>query len=157
MIRRLRALVILSSLWAVAWALLGAFVGVYQYYRTPSLALFDARLWASPLCAVVIWSAKSWGIGGAISGALFGIALALAERGGSVAHLKLAKVTLCGVMGSLLIPGVLIVAELFKYQVELWSVAVYLATIGIAGGLSAAVTLVIARRAPAVTLTHAAA
>jgi hypothetical protein len=156
MIRRIRAIIILALIWAVAWGVLGALLGAYRFYRGGSYAIIDPPIWAGPFWTVVLVFAIGFAKAGAVSGALFAIVLALAERNRSVAHLHLGKVTLWGIVGSLLIPGSIMMIQLAKYGTYLWFVATYLGLIGFAGGLSAAITLLVARPRPS-SVTDAAA
>jgi hypothetical protein len=144
MIRRIRALIVLALLWGVCWSVLGALMGVYQFYQLKTIFVFGSPV---GFWELVFINARSWGAGGAVSGALFAIVLSVAERNQSLAHLRLARVVLWGVVGAWLIPGTMIGVELARYGLDLGPVAIFLGLLGAAGGLSAAATLMIARRA----------
>ncbi len=136
MIRRLCAVVTLAVLWALEWAVLGALFGVYQFYFGQNYA-------------IVLVTAISFARGGAISGALFALVLAIAERRQSVANLRLSRVILWGIIGAWLIPGTLLLTNLARNGIEWWGLVLeYLLVVGVAGGVSAGTTLLLTRRAP---------
>ena len=132
-------------MWTIGWALLGALLGVFQSYFGGSYAIIDPPVWAGPFWTVILLFTIRWAIAGALSGALFAIVLAIAERNRSVAHLRLGRVAMWGIIGSLLIPGPLILVALVKWGIYSWFPIAYLAITAIAGGLSAASTLLLAR------------
>jgi len=149
MIRRLFAVVTLAVLWALEWAVLGALFGVYQFYFGQNYAIIDPPLWAGPFWPVVLVTAISFARGGAISGALFALVLAIAERRQSVANLRLSRVILWGIIGAWLIPGTLLLTNLARNGIEWWGLVLeYLLVVGVAGGVSAGTTLLLTRRAP---------
>jgi len=149
MIRRVIAVITLAILWALEWVLLGAFFGVYQFYFWENYAILDPPFWAGPFWTVVLVTAISFAKVGALSGALFALVLALAERRQSVDKLRLTRVILWGIIGAWLIPGTLLLINLNRYGIPLWWFMMeYLLVVGIAGGISAGTTLLLARRAP---------
>ena len=149
MIRRLLAVISLAILWSLEWAVLGALFGIYQFYFGRNYAIIDPPFWAGPFWTMVLLTAISFAKAGALSGALFAIVLALAERRQSLAHLRLSRVALWGVVGAWLIPGTFLLVSMVRYGTQWWWLALeYLVVIGVAGAFSATTTLLLARRAP---------
>ncbi len=147
MIRRFFAVISLAILWALEWAVFGALFGVYQFYLGRNYAIIDPPLWAGPFWTVVLVTAIDFAKAGALSGALFAIVLAFAEQRQSVAHLRLSRVALWGVVGAWLIPATLLFINIARSGIQWWGfVLEYLVIIGIAGVVSAATTLLLARR-----------
>ena len=99
MLHRIRAALVIGVLWAVVWAPVGAAVGAYEP-QTDDVQL----LVPTPLLGTVMWFALGWGVMGAISGFLFALTLALAERGRTIATLSMGRVALWGGVGALVLP-----------------------------------------------------
>ncbi len=147
MIRRFLAVISLAILWALEWAALGALFGVYQFYLGKNYAILNPPLWAGPFWTLVLVTAIAFAKAGALSGALFAIVLALTEQRQSLAHLRLSRVTIWGVVGAWLIPATFLLINLSRYGIQWWGLVLeYLVVVGIAGGVSAATTLLLARR-----------
>jgi len=145
--RRIRAVITLAILWGLSWALIGALIGVYQVNHRTSF-IVDPPIRAGPFWTIVIFFAVNWARAGAVAGALFAIALSLAERNRSLAHLSLVRVAAWGVLGSLVLPGTLITLTVLRYNVDPWFILSSIAIAACVGGVSAAATLLIARAAP---------
>jgi hypothetical protein len=147
MTRRFLAVISLAILWALEWAVFGAPFGVYQFYLGENYAIINPPVWAGPFWALVLLTAISFAKAGALSGALFAIVLALAEPRQSVTHLRLSRIALWGVVGAWLIPATLLLISLARFGIQWWGfVLEYLVIVGIAGGVSATTTLLLARR-----------
>ena len=147
--RRIVAVISLAILWALEWAVLGALFGVYGFYFWENYALLNPPFWAGPFWTVVLVTAISFAKAGALSGALFALVLALAERRQSVDHLRLSRVILWGIIGAWLVPGTLLLINLNRYGIPVWWFMVEsLLAVGIAGGISAGTTVLLAHRAP---------
>jgi hypothetical protein len=151
MLRRIRAVIATSLLWAIVWSPVGAVVGLVQYLTRPSWALIDVVPPPPGLMLdMVVRFSYRWGLLGAISGAAFATVLALAERNTSVATLSLIRVSIWGALGALLLPAGLVLVGLFTFPLEQLSINVVpLISIATLGALCAAATLTIARRSPA--------
>ena len=110
MLHRIRAALVIGILWAFVWAPVGAAVGGYEY-QTDDFPL----VMSTPLLGTVIRFALGWGLMGAISGFLFALTLALAERGRTVATLSMGRVALWGAIGALILPLIafLVVLSIF--------------------------------------------
>ena len=152
MIRRFVAVISLAILWALEWAVFGTLFGVYQFYLGENYAILNPPLWAGPFWTVVLVTAISFARAGGLSGALFAIVLAVAEQRQSVGQLRFSKVALWGVVSAWLIPAILLLMSLATFKTvgfgaEWWGLVLkYLVVVGIAGGVSAATTLLLARR-----------
>jgi hypothetical protein len=145
--RCIRAALVLSLLWAIPWGILGVALGVFEYLRAgPTLALWDVPPWEVSIGSLILLFARNWAIGGAISGGLFSIVLSLLESNNSVAQIRLLRVALWGLLGSVIVPAVVIGLLSFSSRVDIRSAAVLLVTVGAFGTVSGIVTLVLARR-----------
>lgn len=92
-----------------------------------------------------------WTLWGALSGAIFAVVLAIAERRHTLAELSLARVALWGAIGSLALPAALTIAEVMQTPFPPSEWRFVLAALGIAAALGAGCavgTLALARRAP---------
>ena len=146
-LRRIRAVLVSLLLWGVVWAPIGAVIGLVHYLTPPSWALVDVPPSFARLVTAVLRFGATWGLLGAISGALFALVLAFAERNHSVANLSLARVTIWGVLGAVILPGTVLVLFLILFPLQELSVKlVPLLSIGLLGASCAAGTLVLARR-----------
>ena len=110
MLHRIRAALVIGILWSLVWAPVGAALGAYEH-QTSDFSL----LMPTPLLDTVMRFALGWGFIGAISGFLFALALALAERGRTVATLSMGRVALWGGVGALILPliGFLVLLRIF--------------------------------------------
>ena len=99
MLHRIRAALVIGILWASVWAPVGAAVGAYEHQTDDFLLLMP-----TPILGTVLRFALGWGLMGAMSGFLFALTLALAERGRTVATLSMGRVAVWGGVGALILP-----------------------------------------------------
>jgi hypothetical protein len=134
--RRLRGILGLSLAWGIAWIPLGMLVSVAEslaYGRPIDVgALFADAPKAAPI--------------GAVCGFAFSLVLAGLERRRTFASLSGARLFIWGVAGALIIPVLAVMSDPFGFSVR--SAGTGMAVFAILGGVSAAATLAIARRAP---------
>jgi hypothetical protein len=140
MIRRVRAAIVLTLIWAILWAGAGVSIGTVWYLRVRELPLIDPP---AVTFTMVIWLAKDFGLAGAVSGGLFAALMSVAERNKSTAQLGFVNVALWGALASVLVPGIVNVGVLLG---DWWWGVGFLASFGIAGAVTAALILAIARR-----------
>jgi hypothetical protein len=91
-----------------------------------------------------------WTLWGALSGAIFAVVLAIAERSHTLAELSFARVAVWGAIGSLALPAGLTIADLVRtaFPSEWRFVLIALAIAAALGAGCAAGTLALARRVP---------
>ncbi len=141
-VRRLRGILIAAIIWAIVWLPLGlALLGLRR--RSPGDCVYCPA-------DFVIRFLGIWTLWGALSGAIFAVVLAVAERRRTLAELSFARVAVWGAIGSLALPGALTIADLMQsaFPSE-WRFV--LTALGIAAALGAgcaAATLALARRVP---------
>jgi hypothetical protein len=140
--RRLRGILGVALLWAVAWLPLGLLLGLYSYWREGPMD-FDASWPPGHFFSHVGWFLAFWATAGAISGALFALVLAIAERHRTLRDLSTRRMALWGALGSVLVPAVLlaITARDFVYSGWWQESALTLLLAGGLGAGTAAVTL----------------
>jgi hypothetical protein len=145
MLRRLRAIVGTAITWAVAWASLGLAFGVAAIAR---MVVLRQWTWRGVVTALVggTLSAAIWG---GIAGAAFAVVVALVERRRTIETLSVPRVALWGALGGALLPlvglGVALVSPgAIAFPAGL---GVALGFSAVAGGLCAAGSVTLARRA----------
>lgn len=146
--RRLRGILGMSAVWAIAWAGTGLLIGVASVL-TPFLPwerFFD--VFDAPLPAL--------GVPGAVGGAIFGVVLLAAARQQRFDQLSLPRFTALGAVGGVLlslVPEAMVALGLATLnRPDLATIGFLLAKgalLGALGAASAAATLLIARRATA--------
>ena len=100
LMRRLRAILVISVTWAIPWAVLGVLFGAYRYWdyqRNPTDVVVT-------LPSQIGWSVALGAIWRALSGAAFASILSIAERHSKLGELRMAHVTAWGATGSTMIP-----------------------------------------------------
>jgi hypothetical protein len=146
LLRRLRGILGTAVVWAIVWGALGAVFLAAQSlwehlehdpYRTPSYGQLLAR-------GFLIFS-----IWGAVSGAVFALALALAERKRSVSDLSMRRVATWGALGGVTLPLIGIVVMPYIGPSTWMFVAQILGATGLLGAGCAAGTLALVRRGEA--------
>ena len=141
LLRRLRGIIAAAVSWAVMWLPVGIVLLLIGRTRdfAPSRIVGFLSLW------------EAWG---ALSGAIFAVVLAVAERNHSLADLSLLRVSAWGAIGAMVLPVLLTVLALLRWSSLPpydWSlIGVVLAVCATLGGVCAAVTFAIAQRAPSV-------
>jgi hypothetical protein len=141
-LQRIRGVIGSAIIWAVLWIPVGFVFGLYRF---GNLGRGDVLGGLVPFLA---YSMMVFGIWGAITGAIFGLALLAFERGRSIGELSRRRVFLWGALASVAFPGVLVLPTLTDGLVlaSLLDVAVPLSIAAILGGGSAIATLHTARR-----------
>ena len=137
---RLRAIATISVFWGLLWLLAGVPLGLATATQGASDVLPPPFFTLPILLAVA----------GAISGAVFASILAITERNNTLAQLSLLWVSLSGAVGSMILPAVLttIVASSDPWSYDWHRGALLYAVCAGLGGICAATTLALARRAP---------
>lgn len=133
--RRLRGIIGAALTWAVIWLPVG-------------LVLLLARPASDVARSIRLLSI--WEVWGASSGAIFAIVLALAERNHTLAELSLLRVTAWGAIGAMVLPILLTVSALLRWNLTSldWWIALMVLAVGAAlGAVCAGVTFALARRA----------
>ena len=130
-----------ALIWAIVWIPLGL-VLPWLRRRPP-----DQCVYCPP--GFVIRFLTLWTLWGALSGAIFAVVLAIAERRHTLAELSFARVAVWGAMGSLALPAALTILDVVRATSPSEWRFVFIA-LGIAAALGAgcaAGTLALARRA----------
>ena len=145
MLRQLRAILSVATVWALVWLPIGAVVALYATSRPPQ----PSDLLHRPVEFRVFLSV--WTVWGALSGAAFALVLRSAERRRRLAELSLGRTALWGGLGAIAIPALLVALDLLRGSIGSplydWRPAlVSLVTSAILGASSAAATLALARR-----------
>lgn len=91
--RPFRALLTLSGLWAIPWAVLGTVAGLIRWVATPELASL------TPLSGWLLGHALAYGILGGISGLYLGLLFARVQRGRPLEALTASRVALLAALG----------------------------------------------------------
>jgi len=138
---RIRGIVGTGLVWAVAWAPVGIAVGIYAWLRLPT----DPGV--SPLIFLPMPIA-AFATFGAVSGAAFATALAIAERRSSLDALSMRDTAAWGALGGLLFPILLVAQTSVGSPLAAVVTMVFLGAA--MGASSAAGTLYLARRRPSI-------
>lgn len=137
MFRRLRGLLGLAVAWAIMWVPLGltlAVIDVLAHGRSVSLR---SLVNAVPMIAAV----------GAFCGFAFGLVFAAIERKRTFGSLSLPRFIAWGFVGAAIVPAAAVLSN--PLSLSFTGAGTALAAYGLLGGISSAMTLLIARRAPA--------
>ncbi|HTL94343.1 MAG TPA: hypothetical protein VL157_02295 [Gemmatimonadaceae bacterium] len=143
-VRRLRGVARMARLWSVAW--LPAGVALVTLVFRPSVSDEPGSSWNWRLMAIrlVVWC--TWG---ALSGAVFAVALMLAERRRGLAELSMTRTAVWGAVGSASAPAVLMTIAYFEAGPrEPLPYLIFVAATASLGAAMAAASLALARRAP---------
>jgi len=142
--RILRAVTGIATMWALAWLPVGGALAIYASGRPPQ----PSDLIHRPVAVVPFLAA--WTAWGGLSGAAFSLVLALRERRRTLRDLTVRRTALWGALGALLLPALLIVAELVRTPAGLradWPLPLLVLSLSATlGGGCAALTLLLARR-----------
>ena len=139
--RKVRAVLVIASVWAALWFVLGLVLGVVLMPWWAS----DVR--PPPFIELPIMLA----IWGAFSGAAFAILLIVTDRRGSLATLSGARFATWGGLGTVVLPLVLILVEADQrpWGRDDWvAFSIFVVCSALAGAACAAGTLALAKRAP---------
>lgn len=131
-----------ALIWAIVWLPLG--LALPWLRRRP----LNQCVYCPP--DFVIRFLTIWTLWGALSGAIFAVVLAIAERRHTLAELSLARVAAWGAIGSLALPGAFTIADVMQTTFPYAQWRFVLIVLGIAAALGAgcaAGTLALARRA----------
>jgi hypothetical protein len=145
-LRHLRAVCVISLLWAIAWLPLGLALALYYSWRY-SVGTHGPNDVPPPTIAV---SLIFWGLAGAIGGALFATILAITERRKSLKDLSFPRVVAWGALGSIIVPAGSLAADAMRhmYHGGWLETASILGLIGAFGSVTSGLTLRIARPNP---------
>jgi len=146
LLQRLRGLAGTALLWAAAWFLVGLAFGIYQAETIPRP---DVPI-EFPWLRIVATATVIWTVWGAISGAVFALVLALAERRHALSELSMPRFALWGALGAITLPVIyLVIIAIQERDPEmLGPFALVLSVCAGVGAVAAAGTLALARRAP---------
>lgn len=154
-LRTVRAVLFTAAIWGMAWAVIGAMIGLLQYLRSPpeSAYLLVLRMLLTGPMTVL-------GVAGLLAGGTFAAVLSRAERGRTLETISARRAAAWGALGGLAfsLAGAALVARNFGLA-PLIHVGVLFWT-GVAatcGALSAAGSLAIARKGTPGLLEEAAA
>src|SRR5215217_5396114 len=100
----------IAVVWAVAWMPLGVLLALYRYCCSGPMT-FDAPMPRFLLLRLVGYAAGLWLVGGALAGLLFAAVLAFAERGRTIADLRLGRTVLWGAFGAAILPALVLTRE----------------------------------------------
>jgi len=144
-LRQIRALLAIAVIWALIWLPIGLGLALYADSRPPQPSDVVRRP-VSIALFVTAWTAWGW-----ISGAVFALILGFAERRRTLADLSLGRTAVWGALGSMTVPTVLTLIDVFQMPVGLafydWQfVLVALVVSAALGAGCAAGTLRLARR-----------
>ena len=140
-LRRVRGVFVTGILWAFVWGFLGCGVVLTQ-------VIPQSRPPEPSLARLILLALTFFGAWGAVSGSLFAIALAMAERQRRIEDLSMKRVALWGAIGGAAIPAMGTAASILggaasRLQADL---AVIFAITALLGALCASATLALARR-----------
>lgn len=143
-LRRVRGVFVTGLLWAVVWGILGCVVMLAQVISHP-------RPVEPSLSRLILLSLTFFGVWGAVSGSVFAIALAIAERQRRIEELSMKRVALWGATGGAILPAVGTAATVLSGAASRLQpdVAVLFAITALLGALCASATLALARRGDA--------
>jgi hypothetical protein len=144
---RIRGVLGISIVWAVAWLPLAVGLGLYRYWSDAPYR----NLLPNKLEGFLAHMANAVGLGmlaGAVSGAIFAVILALAERNRTLSNLSIRRLAIWGGIGASLLPATFLSLEAFVFtHGNWWSGATIVLGIAAAlGAASAAATLKLANR-----------
>ena len=149
--RRIRGVLGTAATWFVSWATLGAIyllIDVIRHsWRVP--AIRDQLFMG--LAAIGIF----WGIWGAVSGILYGVSVAISQRGRAFAQLRARNLALWGAVSGAAYPGLLGISSVLTQGVTLADIPLAIALGAVAGAASAGGTLWLARRGEALAISAA--
>jgi hypothetical protein len=144
-LRRLKATLVTGLLWALISVPITIVPIIFNHYRFPGglrIRLWDL-MWASAVTAAVQ---------GLCSGVAFAVILMVAERGRTVSELSLRRIVIWGLIGVMTVP--MIVMAVLAYGAELYGMSIEpggLVLLGLQGGGSALLTLLLAKRGDGAT------
>jgi hypothetical protein len=146
MLRRFRAALSIALFWALVWLPLGVALGLYAGSRPPQP--YDVL--GRPVALLNFVTA--WTMWGALSGGVFAVVLAAAERRRTIENLSTARTAVWGALGGVALPLLLIVIDMLRTPVGVrgysWRFPLLVLAVSAALGAGcAAATLGLARRA----------
>jgi hypothetical protein len=143
---RVRGAVGIAIVWAVAWLPLGVLLALYRYCCSGPMT-FDAPQPRFLLLRLILYATGLWLLGGALAGLLFAAVLAFAERGRTIADLRLGRTVLWGAFGAAILPTLVLTRAAVGQAYTGWweGAAVLIGMSAILGAGSAAATLALAR------------
>jgi len=144
-IRRLRAVLSIAVLWALAWLPIGGVLALYASSRPPQPSDLISRPVSMPLFLTV------WTIWGGLSGSLFAVVLGVGERRRGLSDLSVARTAAWGALGSMTVPAALLALDMIRAPISLrlydWRVPLLaLSLSALLGAGCAAATLALAQR-----------
>lgn len=103
-LRRLRGMVAMSVFWAVLWTIGWTVLGALAFLVGPLVLSRDDYVPLRYVPGILAQGAVLWAVWGAVSGAVFALLLAIAERRRTIADLRMSRVALWGAIGGVVIP-----------------------------------------------------
>jgi hypothetical protein len=163
-VRRLRGIVTMSLLWGFAWGVAGGVLGLWLHHRINHswhdvLVIKDGvSVWV-PAWLAALRSARSAAMSGAMCGALFAVVLSIAERRrAGVRAVSIGRTLGWGALGVTAVGAAYLFASRYDAALARHLFSPFFLTAGqvaasaVFGGLLAAGTVALARRAPERTL-----
>jgi len=140
-LRRVRGVFVTGLLWASVWGVLGCVLVLLQALR------WAGRIVEPSLAQLLLYSLTFFGLWGAVSGAVFAVALTIAERQRRIEELSMRRVALWGAIGGVTIPALGTALSVVTEAPRLKPDLIVLFTItALLGSLCAIATLALARR-----------
>ncbi|HET9065562.1 MAG TPA: hypothetical protein VFN22_07085 [Gemmatimonadales bacterium] len=136
MLRRLRAVLVTASLWAVGWAILASILVTIQL-----LIQFDSPNFFGGVLPLLSTIAVLFGGLGAIAGAIYAVVLMIAERRGSFDQLSTWRMALYGAAPAAVAIAIGIVATTMAGKLDVVSVRSMLTTGSLYAGIGAALAV----------------
>jgi hypothetical protein len=151
--QRLRGALGIAIVWAVAWLPFGVLLALYRYC-CGGPTTFDAPPPEFLLLRLILYATGVWLLGGAVAGFLFAAVLAFAERGRTIAGLRLGRTVLWGAFGAAILPALVLTHDAVGQAYPGWweGAAILVGISAILGAGSAAATLALARASEALRL-----
>ena len=149
MLRKLKAVLISSIIWGTVWVPLGVALGVYLSRQNPVMTTDGVARNLSAL-SVILGATTVCYVWGAISGFLFALFVAAAERRGTLEQLSVRRFALWGAGASMALPALLLM-PLPLDDTGPWPLLTVLATTGCFGAIAASGVLWLAQRGGAVS------
>ena len=152
LLRRLKAVLVTSFIWAVLWIPLSLAAGIIRYYRAPRYDLItDINLPSPrpPALPIILGQAGWWTVWAAVVGAIFAIILIVAERRRTISEIRPWRFACWGAVAALGLPLALLIGFVVTEGpiTVTWDLPVLIVLTGVFGAACAAGMLRLARPA----------
>jgi len=141
LLRKVRGCLLIGASWAMAWTVVGALRALSQL-----IPAVTPDFWGSAF-PVIARVAGGWGVAGGLSGVAFAVTLMIAARGRPFRELSVVRMAALGAVGTVVCWGALLLSD-GDFVENLAPSIRALVMLGTLGAVSAAATLVLARRQP---------